>query len=585
MPRNLDLLPEKELFDKSSSIVEYVRDCRIDIQYKAGDNWCKRVNGRDYKVNIATPTIKHIPKYTALIHELAHILYQSPFYQVDKLMKDWDNTDFYFNVYNLLEDERIESHLRREYLAYGKRFNTTLKGLGQTIPDKDLEDEPINANPINILFAIRCMRSDTVFRTRYFPRLEQAMEDVKGTDKYGALRILITIKDVLDDYLEQRNNQKEKAEQICSAGEGSANDLHQSATQISEAIREETGERSEARHERNRHISSWDSTSEAYGAGEQIPEDLQELANNDSSKVSDDQKQDLIQTGKDLGEEEYNDIQETILAEAATYDNTPSSIKRIERQTAKFVPDYSTANKLNRVFKHLQMGLKPYVDYHGHDVNVDSYINNITRGVDIGKSFTNMKTARGGSILISIDASSSMKSYSRIDIARNLVATLYKSLENIPNIELKGNIWGSNGEGSVGLTEIKSISDVRNVTVTNDYNGTPTHLALEYSARTLKEMRGNKKLMIVVTDGVPNYWKNGVRMQRNHYYKLCKKSYVKAMRVTPNIIFVVINPRLWVHETMKELFGGKNIVSVANAELGSEKVIKQFRNIVMSTLV
>ena len=56
--------------------------------------------------------------------------------------------------------------------------------------------------------------------------------------------------------------------------------------------------------------------------------------------------------------------------------------------------------------------------------------------------------------------------------------------------------------------------------------------------------------------------------------------------MTPKyIIFVVINPRLWVHETMKELFGGKNIVSVANAELGSEKVIKQFRNIVMSTLV
>ena len=583
MPRNLDLLPEKELFDKSSSIVEYVRDCKIDIQYKAGDNWCKKVNNHEYKVNIATPTIKHIPKYTALIHELAHILYQSPFYQVDKLMKDWENTDFYFNCYNLLEDERIESHLKREYLAYGRRFNTTLRGLGQEIPEKELKDEPIDANPIDILFAIRCMRTDRVFKTRYFPRLEQAMEDVKGTDKYGALRILITIKDILDDYLEQRMNQKEKAEQICSAGEGSANDLHESATQISDSIREETSERTEARHERRRHISDHD---RAYGEYvNDIPEDLKELANGDPLKLSDDQREDLIETGKELGEEEYNDIQETILAEAATYDNTPSSIKRIERETVKPVPDYSTANKLNRVFKHLQMGLKPYVDYQGHDVNFDAYINNIARGVDIGKSFTNMKSARGGSILISIDASSSMKSYSRIDIARNLVATLYKSLENVPNIELKGNIWGSDGDGSVGLTEIKNISDVENVTVTREYNGTPTHLALEYSAKTLKEMRGNKKLMIVVTDGVPNYWKNGVRMQRNHYHKLCKKSYAKAMRVTPNIVFVVINPRLWVHESMKELFGGKNIVSVPNAELGSEKVIKQFRNIVMSTLV
>ena len=48
MPRNLDLLPDKELFDKSSSIVEYVRDCNIEIQYKQGDNWCKRNKKDEY---------------------------------------------------------------------------------------------------------------------------------------------------------------------------------------------------------------------------------------------------------------------------------------------------------------------------------------------------------------------------------------------------------------------------------------------------------------------------------------------------------------------------------------------------------
>ena len=175
--------------------------------------------------------------------------------------------------------------------------------------------------------------------------------------------------------------------------------------------------------------------------------------------------------------------------------------------------------------------------------------------------------------------------YERIDIVRNLVATLYESLKSISNIELRGNIWGSDGKGNVGLTDIRKLSDVNQVTVTRDYNGTPTHLALEYSARQLKEMKGSKKLMIVITDGVPNYWKNNVRMQRNHYYNLCKKSYQKSLRVTPNIVFVVINPRLWVHETMKELFGRKNVISVPNAEIGSEKVIRQFRNVVMSTLV
>tara|TARA_R110000824_G_scaffold8714_1_gene39409 strand:+ start:10176 stop:11906 length:1731 start_codon:yes stop_codon:yes gene_type:complete len=576
MPRDLDLLPEKELFEKSSSIVEYVRDCEIQIQYKEGDNWCVRKPESKYLINIATPTVKHIPKYTAVLHELSHILYQSPFGAVDKLLKNWTNSDFFFNVYNLLEDQRIESHLTKEYLAYKKRFNTTLRGLGTQIPNEDMLDGELKVSPLKILFSIRCMRSDTVHKTEYFPILEEAMINVEGTDRFGALRILITIKPLLDDYLMQRK-------QRININRNEDNSVRPSDDNdpVAEQLRNEcSADRREAQRERN-HISTSEHEDDI------IPIDIMlDVKKQKEGNLNNEDMTRIIEEAKERGEVEYEAIQEKILSEAATYDNTPSYIKRIERKTSKeTTPDYATANRLNKVFKHLKMGMKPYVDYEGHDVNIDSYINNFVKGIDLGKSFTNMKNANGGSLVISVDGSSSMKSYDRIVIARKLVATLYKSLESIDNIELRGNVWGSDGIGNVGLTDINKISEVERIEVDQNYNGTPTHVALEYSAKTLREMKGQKKLMIIITDGMPNFWKNNVHMQRNHYYNICKKSYKKALRITPNIVFVVVNPRLWVHESMKDIFGAKSIISVPNAEIGSERVIRQFKNLVMGTLV
>ena len=103
-------------------------------------------------------------KYTALQHELAHIVYRTPFTAINKLLKNWDNYEIYFNIYNILEDERIESHLTRDYIAYKKRFERTLKALGKDMKKKGFK----RFNPVYILLAIRFYRDDLAERSENY---------------------------------------------------------------------------------------------------------------------------------------------------------------------------------------------------------------------------------------------------------------------------------------------------------------------------------------------------------------------------------------------------------------------------------
>ena len=86
MPRDLELLSEKELFDKTKKIAEYVRNAEIELRYLKGENYVEyRGTGRGkskFRITLATPTRKNITKYVALLHELGHVIYETPFTQM-----------------------------------------------------------------------------------------------------------------------------------------------------------------------------------------------------------------------------------------------------------------------------------------------------------------------------------------------------------------------------------------------------------------------------------------------------------------------------------------------------------------------
>ena len=236
---------------------------------------------------------------------------------------------------------------------------------------------------------------------------------------------------------------------------------------------------------------------------------------------------------------------------------------------------------MNKLFKKLKMKNRPYVDYQGYEVDIEEYVNNLICGININKSFENNKKSQGSSIVISIDGSRSMDG-NPIKIAQKLVATIYQSLKGIPEIEVKGNIWSSNDNGDIGITEINSMKDVKKITFdqTHHYWLTPTHIGLEYSGLMLKKMKGEKKLLILITDGVPQFNKNGRQIPSAQYNEVCKKSLQRVLQITPNVLCFVVNQNNEKLHEFKNLFGEREIIYVKNMDNVFDNVVKQFKKFI-----
>jgi hypothetical protein len=579
MNRDKDLLSDKELFEKTTDIVEHATNARINLTFRRGENYCayggiNPDNTKSYTINISTPPVKCIEKYTALLHELGHVLYQSPFTPIKKMLESSKYRQFYFSIFNVLEDQRIESHLSENYIAYKQRFEKTTAALGKNMgASKNISD------PLFMLLAIRFNQEDIVRDAANFTHYKKALEDVKNTDKFGALRVFISIKKYVEEYLVlnspdivNQNNHLDKSElkDDCAPIPRTKNEncMIKSLAKIngSPSAEIDNGVFSSSYAQQAQKIMSEKSNSEEIS----IPQELLDASYNEL------QIDELLKEGKTQGQKQFLEIREKMLAPDIISDNLPDNVTKIERNKAKYAIDYKVSSNLNKFFKKLKMRNKPYVDYHGYDIDVEEYVHNLIRGIDVSKSFENSKKAHGSSIVVSIDGSRSMDGV-QIKIAQKLVATIYESLKGIPKIEVKGNIWSGDVDGNIGITEINSMKDVQNITVNHRYQTTPTHMGLEYSGRMLKKMKGERKLLILITDGVPNHFKNGTNLQSAHYNKVCKKSLQKVLLITPNILCIVVREDN-ISEEFKKLFGAKRMIYVANMNKAFDTVVKQFKN-------
>ena len=625
MNRDKDILSDNELFEKTTDIVEHAINAKITLTFKRGSNFCRydernHDNTKSYTINISTPPVKCIDKYTALLHELGHVLYRSPFNPIKKLLEKSEHHLLYFAIFNVLEDQRIESHLSENYIAYRQRFKKTSTALGKNLN----ESENIN-DPLYILLAIRFNQEKIVKHVKNFTHYKKALDDVKHTDSFGALRVFISIKKYIEesfvlgpstviqnnnyDESDLKNNSapilrsKHENEMIESLSKMNGSPIEE----LEKNIRKEFGNSSSLLTDAQqiKKMMPDDSNSEDI----QIPQELL-----DESYVES-QIDELLKEGKTQGQKQFQEIREKMLAPDIVSNNLPSNVTEIERKEANYTIDYRVSSNLNKLFKKLKMRNKPYVDYHGYEIDREEYVNNLIRGIDISKSFENRKKSHGSSIVISIDGSSSMHG-KKIKTAQKLVATIYESLKGISKIEVKGNVWAGNTNGDIGITEINNIKDVRKITVSGKYFTTPIHMGLEYSGKMLKKMKGEKKLLILITDGIPSHFKNGYHLQPAHYTKVCKKSLQKVLGITPNVLCILVsefnsytcvsiddavknNPQMYsilskYNETFSKivdeeneginnftkLFGSKRIIYVNNMDQAFVKVVKQFKNFI-----
>jgi hypothetical protein len=603
MTRNTKILSEKELFEKTKGIVEHAINAKINLTFKRGHNFCqyhpvsdpvpsttgdfqyiatsknKKLHEKVYTINIATPAVKGIGKYTALLHELGHVLYKSPFTPIKKLLEDSENYSLYFSIFNVLEDHRIESHLSENYIAYRQRFEKTRTALG-----KEFVDQP-DFDPLHILLAIRFNQEEKVKYAKNFIHYKKALEDVKNTDEFGALRVLISIKKYIEEDLILdstcigiQNNYSDKST-LKNNSRPVVRTKHQN--EMIEKISKQEGvkeidQQTKAEKYETKKLEISESEEKL------IPKELLQ------ESLGDIEIKKILEDGKIQGKKQFEEIQERMLSVGTVSENLPANVNIVNRIENKYTIDYNVSSNLNKIFKKLKMKNKPYVDYQGYEIDIEEYVNNLIRGININKSFEDRKKSQGSSIVISIDGSGSMEGR-KIKIAQKLVATIYESLKGIPEIEVKGNIWSGNAMGDIGITEINSMNDVKKITsgtlVQNRfmdeqvYFSTPTHMGLEYSGRMLKKMKGEKKLLILITDGYPNHFKNNTNLQSTHYHKVCKKSLNNVLQITPNVLFFIVNTKEGSFY-FNELFGEKRIIYVNSMNKAFDSVIKQFKKFV-----
>jgi len=421
-------------------------------------------------------------------------------------------------------------------------------------------------NPVNMLLAIRFHRGDDMMKLKNYGVYDKALKDVILTDKYGALRVLVSIKPYIDEWVDNKDNRIKDASNTYQSNESKA--------EMSE-FADDTARTNSIHTQNSKESSGEDTFAEA-------PDDLKDV-----SKVSDKEIDDMIDQSKESGKSSVSDIFSS-LRDDGHYKKLPKNLKMIRRYECSYDIDHKVAKGMSRIFKTLMMRSKDFIDYDGDEVDVESYVEGIIRGNDMGRCRLNQKTSHGVSIVISIDGSSSMEGES-IETARNLVATIFESVKNIDNVDVRANVWGGNMYGLVGITEINSIDDVKYINIRShegNYFTTPTHMALDYSSNMLKQMNGSKKMMILITDGVPNHFNAGYHVAMNTYMISCKKSLVKAMSVTSNIMCIVVQgDRSFKNNPIRILFKGTKVMNVNTMKNASEKVIKRFKIMVMKSLV
>ena len=115
--------------------------------------------------------------------------------------------------------------------------------------------------------------------------------------------------------------------------------------------------------------------------------------------------------------------------------------------------------------------------------------------------------SKGGTVLLLVDGSGSMRYQNRMSNTRNLIATLYKSLEGINKVHFKVVMYcGSFTEKDqhLAIVEINSLKDCNKLVEDSisNFGSTPTGSAMDYCTKLLKKIQG-QKLVITVTDGQP----------------------------------------------------------------------------------
>jgi Mg-chelatase subunit ChlD len=578
------VLSFSSLCDKTKSIFTAVKKTKIFVTEFEGDNYIfKRDHGVDagYVINIPKKPNSGINRYTAFNHELGHYAFDSfnnqfglhineelaniPTEHQDKAL------EIYRTVFNILEDQRVESLMGSIYLGTGKRFKQTRRRLGSMKPSDHKAKDPLDS-----LHCAREFREDSV--PRKFNDAKQIIEKIAKKDSDASIILAKHyIKTTVNPWLltQLKNLDKEAGDDQSKMKKDPTKPIEPTPL-LKKVFKQSFLENRQSDHRELSDMNELDTMEDTKDSIKKSETDLegslQDSAKNAKDKIGD--IKDAIEKEARLSKQSSMKLTEGV-QEHKDNDKLAHSYEGIE-------PNNRVASQLNKIFKLLQANNKPRISDTGDTISVQEVIRRKSRGY--GDIHIKQTPKNSLAIRVSIDASGSMHGQP-IKIARDMMATLYKSINGINNISLKGVVW-SGSEYNTAVCDVNNIQQTDRIITHGAFGGgTPTPQGVEYSERQLESDKGKKKLLIVITDGYPNSCSNSSltpeQMTRKEINRANKKG----------IITLGIGVGMRQHgsdnrtdDNMALMFGKRGYMLTSDMENTSNLVIKKFRDIVIRQL-
>ena len=272
--------------------------------------------------------------------------------------------------------------------------------------------------------------------------------------------------------------------------------------------------------------------------------------------------EEALKSSEDKAHSRLQEIKQSM--EGTDMVKAPTYIRDKPIQThTKYKPNVDTkvVASLKRLLRTFKEKTHEDVSDEGYDLDIGEYINMKSNGY--GDCFIEDKDTNGLSIVLSIDGSGSMASHNRM--VADMVQTIHESTKGEKEIEIKTIVWSSDRMGNVALQRFNT-NDIQYIPYQRG-GYTPTHFGISEGSKELAKMNGRRKLLVLITDGFPNYHNNGVKVRNDATASATIKAYKKAIRTTPNIAVVGVG-MMQTNTYMKNMFGNKYISCRSMNEVG-----------------
>jgi hypothetical protein len=371
----------------------------------------------------------------------------------------------YINCFNCLEDQRIESLTKKVWLATESMFDECRTKCGQEMSMENM------LTPSDHLLAARFNRPELTSQDYI-----RAMKDVEDRGKAGAIAVMQEFKNLIDEdigknlsnlltnmdrimndaimtegeipagYGKNPNSisgeHKKEARKFDSNSENrSIRDLMQKfrdktkAESLEEQMKRQSQEAKQTMHsattfeeKENTKGKFWSGTNHVEVPGEQ-------LNSIDAATNS----EEIQQSGsKECGKREVNFIMEKINANAIPKE--PAHIlTNYPRPTQPAIPNQRIATQFAKTFDRIKETRQFKISENGSEVDIEALLQAKAKGY--GDFMVDEVRSKGLMILVTIDGCGSMEEGDCISQARNLVATMFRSVESIPQVTILAHVW------------------------------------------------------------------------------------------------------------------------------------------------